>query len=164
MHTAGAARRLPCPSPFASVMDWMWLSTPLNRCVFLKHNCTKTLQWVALCCKVATWLKQRVVQVGLSYWHVSGPYVTIITIWSALTTARPVTGYGNVKWPERQEISRVGQDFSKGKAGIFEGKILLAQWAHWNMEIIYNALKHWHYCVCMHKHWYSLIGTCTDGV
>ena len=42
-------RRWPAPSlsPFASVTDWMLPSTPLKRCVFLKQNCTKTLQWVA---------------------------------------------------------------------------------------------------------------------
>ena len=30
-----------------SVTDGIQPSTPLNTCIFLKHNCTKTLQWVA---------------------------------------------------------------------------------------------------------------------
>ena len=37
----------PSPSPFASVTDLMRPSTSLKRCVFLKHNCTTTLQCVA---------------------------------------------------------------------------------------------------------------------
>ena len=43
------AHRCPAssPSPFASVMNWKLPSAPLNRCIFLKHNCTKILQWVA---------------------------------------------------------------------------------------------------------------------
>ena len=34
----------PTPSPFASVTDRNRPSTPLKSCIFLKHNCTKTLQ------------------------------------------------------------------------------------------------------------------------
>ena len=90
----------PSPSPLVSVTDWMLPSTPLKRCAFLKHNCTKTLQWVA---RLQPHWKDAL-------FKLASVTDTSITIWSALTTS-----YGYVVWPEQQEFSRVGPDISWGK-------------------------------------------------
>ena len=97
----------PSPSPFASVTDWMLPSTPLKRCVFLKYNCTKTLQWVA---RLQRHLKDALFKLAL-----------VID-----TSMKNHQNHNNhvkrldhclcrVVWPEQQEFSWVGPAISRRK-------------------------------------------------
>ena len=88
LKTVGARRgAAPCPSPFASVTEWMrhsiplelsaadcnvciHASVPLNRC---KAPQTKLNQDTTVGCEVVTTLKRCIVQVGLGYEQIHEP-------------------------------------------------------------------------------------------
>ena len=94
----------PSPSPFASVTDWMRPSTPLKRCAFLKHNCTKTLQWVA---RLQPQWKDAL-------FKLASVTDTSITIWSAPM----VMSYG----PNNRNFPGLDRIFPEGKIRRIRGK------------------------------------------
>ena len=87
-------------------------STPLKRCVFLKHNTTVD-------CKVATPLKRCVVQVGLGHWHIHKS--------QAFQPLPMVISCGQ----NRKNFPGLDWIYPEGKSGQFKGKIRLAHWVIW---------------------------------